>query len=127
MGLENEISIEPVQAKLKNLRTYLSDKSGLVYEFGVYLADELNLTRELKQKIDPTEFCIIVELSILCLRNQPDSPAEQKRRTNLLCYSPREYRNLRKKIPLIAKVVCSEDFAEKVKQVEKEISLSFSL
>lgn len=119
MTLEDAISMEPVKAKLKNLKEYLPRENEIVHEFGAYLADQLN------SELVPAGFNLACELALEDLRRGGDYGTEKRPvPSHLVGYPPVMYSLLRMSIPKIAEAVCPPEFAQKVKKVIDEINTS---
>ncbi|MDO8528629.1 MAG: hypothetical protein Q7S06_01920 [Nanoarchaeota archaeon] len=117
MALDEAISMEPVKAKLKNLREHMKGEYETLYRFASYLADELN------PELVPEGFNLTCELSLENLRRGGDYGKEGRVAvpSNLVGYPQVIYSFLRMRIPDVAKAVCPPDFAERVIAIYEEV------
>lgn len=113
MGLENAISMEPVKEKLRNLKEYMPGEDQTIYDFGEFLADRLNSI------VVPRGFYLATELALCDLRAGIGRFGRHQVKSSLVGYSPVIYDRIGIYIPNIAKAVCPEDFAERVKQISE--------
>lgn len=108
MSLEEVISMEPVKEKLRNLRKYMPSQQDVIYEFGAFLADRLNL------ELDSQEFHTAAELALSDLQKGVDGFTGNPVQSRLVGLPFKSYFLLAAKVPQIAKAVCPEDFAKGV-------------
>lgn len=109
MSLEQSISMEPVKEKLKNLPEHMPNKSQIVYDFGVYLADNLNL------ESIPDGFAIAAVMAIDDIKKGKNRITGKPFSGSLNSMPSEYYDILRITIQQITEVVCPEDFAKDVK------------
>ena len=115
MPINEAVSMEPVKEKLRNLREYMPDQPDEIYDFGAYLADELNLD------LVPQGFKMAAELAICDLERGINGFTGQPIRSRLVGHPSVFYRLLRIEVPELAQAVCPEDFAKSVIDFQKQV------
>lgn len=116
MGLENAISMEPIRAKLKNLREVMPNQEETLYTFGSYLADRLN------PELVPAGFYMAAQIALYDLQTGVDGFSGEPIQSNLVGCPPQVYANLNRFVPQIAEAVCPPDFAEGVKKMDTKVN-----
>ncbi len=116
MSIDEAISMEPVQEKLRNLREHMPDQQDVTYDFGAYLADRLN------PELVPQGFNMAAELALYDLQKGVDGFTGQPIQSRLVGYPSMIYGLLRMQVPQIAEAVCPEDFAKGVKEMYEQVN-----
>jgi hypothetical protein len=95
-----------IRDRLLRLREYMPGQQELVYSFGEYLADHIN------PDIVPLGFVMAAHLALYDIQQGVDSRTNEKITGSLVGQLPLIYRLLEMEIPLIAKAIFPNDFAD---------------
>jgi hypothetical protein len=115
MALEKTLSMEPVKAKLKNLREHMPDQEDVVYDFASYLADRLN------SELVPEGFYMASQLVLYDLQKGVSGFPSNPIPSSLAGYPPQMYAFLNMYVSQIADAVCPPEFAEGVKRMDDAV------
>lgn len=110
------LSMEEPKRKLAKLEEFIpTTHDNLIYEFGRYLAGKLN------PELVPMGFILAYAIALQDLQAGKDSDANLSIRGKLVGYPPMMYGILHMYLPIIAKAIFPEEFANAVKNKYDEI------